>query len=388
VIGIQNMHYAYPHNFWWLIAVTGVIALAFVALIRRQAALRKLGVESACRSGLVRSLFKTALRVCAVALLGVALLGPCFGERVIPTPPAHGRDLFVLLDVSRSMQAEDAFPSRLEFAKRSVKEIADQLERAGGFRIGLLAFAERPVLLCPLTTDLRHFRDELAGADLQSVRLREQGAAAGSGTELQLALERVLRILPAEKSESEKACSCLDVLLVSDGGDEANENLLGAAEALGKRRVAVYTLGIGDPARDSPIPVQLARGGRDLLRFQGELVRTRLQEEPLRQIAERSGGDYLAARMGPAPAEQLFSALAAKQTRMLEAATQATAPIHRFQWFLMPAVGLLLFENVVSARGKSVRKEADSPKRARWLARIVPPPRSPAAVDVEYVTRA
>lgn len=381
------MHFAYPHNLWWLLAVSGIIALAVVAPLRRYAALRRLGIEDARAAGRWRSACKAAVRVSAVLLLGVALLGPCLGERVIPTPPVEGRDLWVLLDVSRSMLAEDVGPNRLERAKLAVKELATRLEGKGGYRLGLIAFAERPVLLCPLTTDFRHFREELSGATLQSVRLRETGTVAGSGSDLQVALERVLSCLPKDTGASAPP-TCIDVLLVSDGGDQADAALLQAAEALGQRRVAVHSLGIGDPARDSPIPVRLAGGGRELLRHEGQVVGTRLQEEPLQQIAGKSGGVYLAARTGSVPLEQLVSGLEAKQTRELSVAAEAHVPIHRFQWFLLPAVLLLLMENVLSARGRRAQTQVAPPRRAEWLARLVKPPRSESVSELQTVTRA
>jgi Ca-activated chloride channel family protein len=377
------MHIAYPHNVAWLLAVAGLVCLAVLALARRFTALRRLGVQDTRARGRFWSVSKALARCTAAVLIGIAILGPCLGERVLPTPLAQGRDLFVLLDVSRSMLTEDAGPNRLGQAKTIVHELTAALERYGGYRVGLVAFAERPVLLCPLTCDFRHLREELKSADLQSVRLRESRQTAGSGSDLQLALERVLRLLPS-KEDAAGSSLCVDVLLISDGGDANDAALHAAAEALKARRVAVHTLGVGDSTKDSPIPVRLASGGRDLLRFEGELVRTRLQEEPLREIATRTGGAYVPAGRGVGA---VLDELTSKETRELRAETQATAPIHRFQWFLLPAVFLLVFENLLGARRKASAPQKAA-RRAAWLTRLVPPPRARVAPKLQPATQA
>ena len=91
----------------------------------------------------------------------VAAARPRFGvffEKV----SGRGVDLFVLLDVSRSMLAEDVAPNRLDRAK---SDILDLLQKLAGDRVGLIVFAGAPVELVPLTTDQGFFRVVLDGVD-------------------------------------------------------------------------------------------------------------------------------------------------------------------------------------------------------------------------------
>ncbi len=109
----------------------------------------------------VRFWTKLFLREAAIVLGLIALAEPRFGtqyEDVIP----RGADLYVLIDVSRSMLAEDVPPNRLKRAKSDVAALVNRLE---GERIGLIAFAGQAVVKCPLTVDYDSFRRSLDELD-------------------------------------------------------------------------------------------------------------------------------------------------------------------------------------------------------------------------------
>jgi Ca-activated chloride channel family protein len=350
------MHLAYPANLWWLWLAVLVPALGVLALVRRRLALRRLQLagERVRFVGLIRFAARTA----ALILLALAMLGPCWGTEEVPVPPARGRDLMIVLDVSRSMLAEDALPNRLEYARRQVQRLGQLLEKHGGYRVGLIAFADRPALLCPLTNDFRHFQEELRNANLLSVRLRADGVPAGSGTELGQALERALAMLPTEPDGRSNS----DVLVVTDGGDEGIPDR--------DRTVAIHALGVGDPTTGSPIPLKGQAGQRQVLVHDGQAVQTRLAEAELKRLAEQTGGLYLNAGQHDDSAKRLLSALDAKDQRLLDQAGQATIPIHRFAWFLLPAIALLLVENLIPV-ARPIQMNA---QRTHWLRRLVPPP--------------
>ena len=116
---------------------------------------------------------KLLLRETAIVTGLVALAGPRFGtqyEEVIP----RGAELYVLIDVSRSMLAEDVPPSRLGRAKADVAALVNRLE---GERIGLIAFAGQAVVKCPLTVDYDAFRRSLDELDPASARAAARPSA-------------------------------------------------------------------------------------------------------------------------------------------------------------------------------------------------------------------
>src|SRR5262245_1091361 len=142
------MQFAYLEWRGWLLVAGAVAVFAVVGLLRRRRARRRLAdAPSALELVQVRSLVtwaKMGMLILAAALLGVVLLGPQWGqEEEPPAPPAPGRDLLVILDVSRSMLAGDARPSRLERARADALDLVEVLKRQGGYRFGLIAFADR-----------------------------------------------------------------------------------------------------------------------------------------------------------------------------------------------------------------------------------------------------
>jgi len=101
----------------------------------------------------------------AGASLVVALMRPQWGLTYHQTPRV-GAQIMVCLDVSKSMLAEDTAPNRLERAKAEVTDLLPYLE---GDQVGLIAFAGRASVLCPLTPDLGFFKLILDGAGPHSV---------------------------------------------------------------------------------------------------------------------------------------------------------------------------------------------------------------------------
>jgi Ca-activated chloride channel family protein len=338
------IHYAYPELIWVSALAFAAAVLAAIALERKRRALRRLArlpaVAPLVSAHRPRQVLKALLVETAAVLIGVALVGPQWGrsDRNDQTQAARGRDVLILLDVSRSMLAEDVLPNRLARAKADLRDWATTLERRGGYRIGLIAFADRAALLCPLTSDYRYFEEELKALSLATLRRSGDANASVEGTQIGAAL------LKAEHALDKDSAAYTDVLLVSDGGDMDAETLA-AAERLAGLGVPVHAVGVGDPREGALIPVREPNGLRTFLQYRGEPVRTRLEEEVLQRIAGRTGGTYHAAGTGSLELERVYRAIeAAKPTRELPAEGTSRLYIHRYQWLLAPAVLFLLLE--------------------------------------------
>src|SRR5262249_5004961 len=146
-----------------------------------------------------------------------------------------GRDIWAVLDVSRSMLAEDRISSpppstlrgaasmegysRLDRAKRSLRDLADTLQRQGDYRLGLVAFAGQAKVLCPLTADYDHFRFALALAHPDRFgpagRLSYNDDGTASGTSLRAALSLTATLHDPRVRGFEH------VVLITDGDDLA-----------------------------------------------------------------------------------------------------------------------------------------------------------------------
>ena len=178
---------------------------------------------------------KLLLRETALVTGLVALAGPRFGtqyEEVIP----RGSDLYVLIDVSRSMLAEDVPPSRLGRAKADVAALVNRLE---GERVGLIAFAGQAVVKCPLTVDYDAFRRSLDELDPDS--------APRGGTAIGDAIRKALEVFQA-RADRDQA-----ILLITDGDDQQSYPLEAAAVAA-ERHVTIFTVGLGDADHGARIP--------------------------------------------------------------------------------------------------------------------------------------
>jgi Ca-activated chloride channel family protein len=359
------MQFAYLDQRAFLGLAAAVAVLALVALVRKRRALRRLAAAGAdpplvlARRG--RQALKCLLLTAAALLLGVAVLGPQWGWTEVEAPPHRGRDVLVLLDVSRSMLAEDVAPNRLARARADLRDLSASLERAGGYRIGLIAFAERAAVLCPLTSDYRSFEEELAAASLDTLRLRGFGERE-DGTEIGLALERASQVI------DDASAPYTDVLLVSDGGD-MDQGTLEAADTLARRGIPVHALGLGDPVTGALIPVRGANGRMTHLRYQGEVVRTRLEESVLRAVAGRTHGEYFAAGTGFLELDKAFGEVIAAKEGVERSEGRRRLGIHRFQWFVAPALVLLLLDWLLTDSRRRPAGESVQSAYFRWARR-------------------
>ena len=169
------MHYAYPHLLGLSALALGAAVLTGLALYRRRAALRRLAAAPAGAPILLVNrplqLVKALFVASAAALLALVVLGPEWGRGdpgELPDP-ARGRDVLIVLDVSRSMLADDVPDSRLAQARRALEELTEAVQRRGGHRLALVAVAARAQVLCPLTQDFDHFREKVAELNVEEL---------------------------------------------------------------------------------------------------------------------------------------------------------------------------------------------------------------------------
>ena len=327
-----SLWFANPGLLWSLLAIPAAFALFVFAFIRRRQLVARLGnFPLLRRSLLIRPRTRRWKAFCillALALVAVASAGPQWGQ----DPSAQyrkGRDVIVVLDLSRSMSAEQ--PSRRDLAILAIRDLADAFESHGGNRVALVAFASRPQLFFPLTQDcdhLRHTLDQIEASDFPSLRVKEPTSGTRFGAALKLAVS---------SGDPERANRPVIVLL-SDGDDPSpDEEWLAGANAALENNVRVHVVGIGNPAKGETIPV-----GRDLLEFDGEIVRSHLNENRLREIARRTNAEYWPAHRDRFPlGAYVLNQLDADELRAEP--MPATLPAYqlRYAWFLLLAV--LLF---------------------------------------------
>ncbi len=280
----------------------------------------------------------------AGAFLVVALMRPQWGLTYHETPRV-GAQIMVCLDVSKSMLAEDSAPNRLERAKAEVTDLLSYLE---GDQVGLIAFAGRASVLCPLTPDFGFFRLILDSASPSSV--------GRGGTRLEEPLRKALDSFRSESDVSRM------IVLITDGEDQ-DSHPLDAARAAAERGVKVLAIGFGDEAGSQIYVTDPRTGARTLVRdADGQPVVTRLDGETLRTMALATEGAYVPAGTGALDLKSIYEAHIAPLVRGRLDARGHAVRREGFQWAVLAGL-LFLVASVVVGSG-SVKSELRSALRS------------------------
>ena len=268
---------------------------------------------------------RTILLYLGVTLLVIGAAGPKIGSEIREIK-REGVDLLIALDVSRSMQAQDIRPSRLDKAKFEISSLIDRLQ---GDRVGLILFTNTAFLQCPLTTDYAAFRMYLDLAATDQLPF--------PGTDFNAPLQLARDTFRSRSRQEQQAAQVL--LFISDGEDHS-PSIEFTLNQLVDDGVFIYTVGIGTQS-GATIPVlnqagQMIGTHRDR---DGREVITRLEPDLLRQMAQAGRGVYYEIRRG---ADRLdgFTAQLVDLERREFATEQFSDFANRYQW---PTAAGLLF---------------------------------------------
>ncbi len=271
-----------------------------------------------------KRLLRNWLLALSLLLLIITAARPFWGSKILPFS-GRGRDLIVVLDVSKSMLSQDVKPSRLDHAKWFLREL---IRATPGDRYGIVAFSGSAFLECPLTIDktsLFQILDELAA-----------GSIPLGGTNIQNALKVALGAFEAAEGAHRA------VILVTDG-DELQGDMSKAADDLRKANLPLYVVGIGDPMQPGLVMVKDEDSGKNvfLKDSKGEIVKTRLNEQALTNLANSCSGIYVRSTTTSPCIEPVLAKIKGLVPEKYQDG-QNTRPIERFQIPLLAAV-LLLF---------------------------------------------
>ncbi len=323
----------------WLVPV--LIAFFWFAARRRRRAL-----EEFAESGLLlrfsgsvhqaRRRWKAVMMVSAFALIVIGLARPAWNP-VEEEVQRKGRDVVFLLDVSKSMLAEDLVPNRLERAKLA---ILDSVERLQGDRVALVAFAGTAVVKCPLTHDYGFFRMALDEVTPESV--------SRGGTLIGDALRTVM-----EQVFDNQARNFRDVVLITDGEDHESFPLE-AAKQLGEMGVRLIAIGLGDENQGHRIPVTGEDGRVRFLTYEGQEVWSRLDADTLRKMVNVTpGGRYLNVATGTIDLGEVYLRLIASADKAELGTSTLTRYEEKFQILLTLAFLLLVVEMGLGERKRT-----------------------------------
>lgn len=319
-------------TYFYFLAVIPVLLLLLLGVLywRKKAQQRFASPELLDRLSPERSSIKTWLKAVVLGLafasLVLALVNPKIGTE-FKTVKREGVDLVFALDVSKSMLAEDIAPNRLDKSKRLIREVINTLS---GDRVGIIGYAGSAFPQLPITTDFGSAKMFLSNMNTDMV--------SSQGT----AINEAITLAQTFYNDDEQLNRVL--VIVSDGEDHEGEVATMAREAA-KAGIVIYTIGVGQSEGEGAwIPIKrdgvLIRYKRD---ESGQRVRTKLNEQTLKDIAEASGGAYLNGNNTQELVDGLNEILNNMDKTTFEAQQIADFK-DQFQWFLAAALLFLLLD--------------------------------------------
>jgi len=283
---------------------------------------------------------KFTLFTIGLVFLIIALARPLGAQREVKVE-RPGADVIIALDISRSMDAEDAKPTnRISAAKHSIKKL---LEIPSNHRYGLVAFAGEAYLISPITLD--------HGSVLRSAEALKTGSISKPGTDIAAAIKKAIETFDPKK-KSGKA-----IILISDGEQLQGDAITSAREAV-TAGVRIFTIGVGTTTGARIPDRQKGRFAFAKNEF-GTDVLTRLNENVLKQIANAGQGYYI--RLGD-DGEGLLD-VANRGLSMIPTDVQIRKSKDRIELFQIPlAISLCIFllEPLISERKKFTNNQTNA----------------------------
>jgi len=321
------MIWAYPDN-----RLTTILAVVFgllylIYLFRFWRINKKLKVK------MPRLFIKLGLRLLYFALFLIALSGPSIGN-AMKEIKQEGKDIFIAVELSQSMNAQDISPSRVQRVKFELQNLVKNFSTD---RIGLIIFSSEAFIQCPLTYDQNVIQLHLDGLNT--------GLVPNKGTDLAAPLGLALNKFQDDESQEPKSKS---LILISDGEDFGGD-LSSTLSQYNDAGITIFSLGIGT-TQGSTVP---SGTGIIMDPDTGTPVISKLVSTKLKRLATTTGGAYFEISDEIQEIPQLITTLeklegAVTGTRMVEASA------NKYFYFLMAGLVLALIDMVLPLRTLSI----------------------------------
>jgi Ca-activated chloride channel family protein len=274
---------------------------------------------------------KLTLRSVIVLLMLVSLLGPTFGDarREIKSV---GKDIMFCVDLSKSMDAFDVQPTRLEKIKFEMKKIVAAFNSD---RLGIIIFSSEAFMQCPLTYDQNALN--------LFIETMNTSLVPSSGTDFAPPIKMALSKLDDDETPSNQQKSKV-IVLISDGedfGEETDE----IAKEVEDQDIRLFTLGVGT---ESGSQIATPRGGFKTDQ-QGNTVISKLNPASLKNLASKTDGQYFEINESRNDVNKLINSInkiegQVRDTRLVDVSS------NRYFYFLLAALLLLVLDVLISVR--------------------------------------
>jgi Ca-activated chloride channel homolog len=276
-----------------------------------------------------RIFIKLALRTVYFSLFLIALLGPSFGgsKREVKSV---GKDIMICVDLSKSMDAFDIQPTRLEKIKYEMKKIISSFNSD---RIGVIIFSSEAFMQCPLTYD--------QNALSLFIETMNSALVPGGGTDFGPPLKMALSKLTEDTDGPSTQAKSKIIILISDGED-FGEDTKDISGKIDKEDIKLFTLGVGTQKGGNIYASNGLKKDR-----QGNTIVTKLNAQSLRSLAEQTDGQYFEINDSRNDVSRLVNTISKiegelRETRMVD----VTA--NKYFYYLAAAAFLFLADLLIS----------------------------------------
>ncbi len=343
---IMDIQVGNPNSIWLLAVVAGgLVGTVYANIARRRAVLRF--ATARIRSRILppgsssRHWMSAILMAASMTLLCFAMMDIRWGKTWREVPQ-KGIEVMFVLDVSRSMLAEDATPNRLSRARQQIKDMVDEM---AGDRVGLVVFAGDTRQAVPLTSHYEDFKQTLDSVGPHSVRV----GGSRLGDAIQAAADGFI-----SKTNDHKA-----IVVFTDGEDQESKPVEIAKQIHQEKGIRIFTVGLGDMDLGARIPeTDDRRGG--FVQYEGQQVWSKMNGQILSQIATETDGAYIPAGTRRVNMADVYHGYVANVEQTEFETAKINTYVARFQWFAAPALAFLLLEVWISTRSTKARRTKET----------------------------
>ncbi len=330
------MHWGNPYLLFLLILIPIFFLLIGLAGQRRRNNFRKFGDArfydffmqeySAFHWGL-----KNVIFVFAIMFMIFAIARPRW-DKEVQIVKKEGIDIAVCLDVSKSMDAQDIQPSRIERAKDQISLFIDQLR---GDRIAIVAFAGKSFVQCPLTDDY--------GAAKLFLSLLDTETVASYGTDIGGAIQKAVELFQEEEKHK--------IIIVVSDGEDLEQNAVKIAQEAAKQNAIIYSLGVGSP-EGSTIPMRDQSGKIIYAKDdKGDIIFTKLDITTLTQIAKIGNGRFFPITPQQSEIFEIMKNINEIEKKKFDS-REFVRYKEQYRYFVIAALILLILESLIIYRKK------------------------------------
>lgn len=314
-----------PFSLFEVILVVGffVFYLAFV--------IRVIRIAKTLNTSFSRIFLKLFLRTLVFGLLVFSLLGPTFGDSKKEIK-SIGKDIIICVDLSKSMEAFDVQPTRLEKVKFEMKKI---VESFNSDRLGVIIFSSEAFMQCPLTFDQNALN--------LFIETMNTNLVPSAGTDFAPPLSLALKKLTEQEQTTSSQQKSKIIVLISDGedfGEETSE----IAKEIEDKDIKLFTLGVGTEAGS-----KISSGIGFKKDQSGNAVISKLNSSSLKALASKTGGQYFEINENRNDVSKLINTISKiegelRDTRFVDVSA------NRYFYFLLAALGLLIFDLLIQIK--------------------------------------